>query len=98
MRLYSVHPVACSFRSGGRATVFLLAIALPGLLLSGEAIRLGVAETLSTSSEIPKLRRALALDPADPKIHRILGARLCSLEEPNLVEGISHLRRATELG
>jgi hypothetical protein len=75
----------------------LLAIGLTGLFIGGEAIRLWVAETLAVSFKLPKLLLALKIDPADPRIHKLLGQYYCYLDDPNMAEGLKHLRRATEL-
>jgi len=97
MQLFSIHPHEVPLRPGWRATVFLLALGLAGFVLSAEALRVGVAETLAASADVTELRRAVSLDPANAKSQRLLGALLCTLEDPNLVEGLEHLRRATEL-
>ncbi len=63
-----------------------------------ETLRIGIASTLGQSTQLPALRRALALDPANPELYHRLGlAKFYSWEEPNPAEGLKDLRRATEL-
>ena len=94
---FTARSFQCSLRSGWRATFFLLAIGLTGLFIGGEAIRLWIAESLAVSFTLPKLLLALKVDPADPMIHKLLGQYYCYLDDPNMGEGLKHLRRATEL-
>jgi tetratricopeptide (TPR) repeat protein len=70
---------------------------MAGLWVGGMAVRLWVAQVLASNLTIPDLQRALAVDPLDPMINRLLGAHLCYLEEPKMAEGLKYLRRATEL-
>ena len=87
-----------SLRSRGRASGFLLAAGLAALFIAGEAIRLGIATSLEDSANPTELRRALTLDPDNPKLHHRLG--LVYSYAPggnNPSEALRHLRRATEL-
>ncbi len=86
-----------SLRSPWRATFFLLALGVAGLGVGGEAVRVWVAEALWSTFTVANLETALVIDPMDPRIHRLLGSHFCYLEEPNMAEGLRHLRRATEL-
>ena len=87
----------CSLQSGWRAAFFLLMIGITALFIGGEAIRLWVAEHLAESFKLPNLLMALKVDPVDPRIHKLLGQYYCYLDNPNMAEGLKHLRRATEL-
>jgi hypothetical protein len=51
----------------------LLAAGLAALFIAGEAIRLGIATSLEDSANPTELRRALTLDPDNPKLHHRLG-------------------------
>lgn len=95
--LYSPRTTEYSLRPAWRAGLFLLALGLAGLWVGGQAVRLWIAEALWSTFTVANLRRALAIDPMDPRIYRLLGTHLCYLEEPNMAEGLSYLRRATEL-
>lgn len=75
----------------------MLALGLAGLFVAGEAVRLWIAEALWSTFSVTNLQRALEFDPMDPRIHRILGAHFCYLEEPDMAQGLLHFRRATEL-
>jgi hypothetical protein len=87
-----------SLRSWGRGSGFLLAAGLAALVMAGEAIRLGIATSLEDSVNVNELRRALTLDPANPKLHHRLGLVYSySRGGNNPSEAIQHLRRATEL-
>lgn len=97
MQRYNARSFECSLRSGVRATFFLLAIGITALFIGGEAIRLWVVEHLAESFKLPNLLLALKVDPVDPRIHKLLGQYYCYLDDPNMAEGIKHLRRATEL-
>jgi hypothetical protein len=53
---------------------------------------------LGEAVEAGTLRKAVALDPANPELQHRLGMVLCdSLAEADRAEGVRHLRRATEL-
>jgi hypothetical protein len=97
-RLFSVTSFELSLRSRWQAGIFLLGIGLPALLLAALAVKIAVAATLGASTQISDLRRAVALDPANPKLHHWLGL-VCAypVEEVNPAEAVKHLRRATEL-
>lgn len=78
--------------------LFLVSTGLFALLVATEAVRLGLALTLGESAEPATLRRALALDPHNPELHNRLGLVLVdSAAASNAADGLSHLRRATEL-
>jgi tetratricopeptide (TPR) repeat protein len=96
-QLYSARSFEYLLRPTWRATFFLLALGLAGLVVGGEAVRLWLAEALWSTFTLANLQRALDVDPMDPRIHRLLGAHYCFLEEPDMTEGLLHLRRATEL-
>lgn len=90
--------VEISLRSRWRATIFLLAIGLPSLFLAAKTLQITLAATLGKSIKLGDIRRALALDPSNPKLHHQLGkVYLYSMEERNPVEASKHFRRATEL-
>jgi tetratricopeptide (TPR) repeat protein len=72
-------------------------LGLAGLWVGGQAVRSWVAEALWSTYTVENIRRALAIDPKDPRINRLLGAHLCYLEDPRMAEGLMYLHRATEL-
>lgn len=81
-----------------RGWVFSLVVVFAVLLLGGEALRLALVSILGGAFQERTLRRAVALDPANPELHHRLGMVLfSSLAEAGRAEGISHLRLATEL-
>ena len=87
-----------SLGSWGRASGFLVAAGLAALFIGGEAVRIGIATSLEDSVNLSQLRRALALDPANPRLHHRLGLIYSySRGGRNSSEAIQHLRRATEL-
>jgi hypothetical protein len=62
------------------------------------AVKIAVAAKLGASTQVSELRRAVALDPANPKLYHRLGlVYASSLEDVNPAEAVKHLRRATEL-
>jgi Flp pilus assembly protein TadD len=81
-----------------RALAFLLATALPGVLLAVKSIRVSIASTLGESTDLHDLRTAALLDPENSELHYKLGLVYSySPDELNPAEGLKHLRRATEL-
>lgn len=96
-QLHSSRSIEYSLRPSWRAALFLLTLGLVGLWVGGQAVRLWIAEALLSTFTGTNLRRALAIDPMDPRINRLLGAYLCYTEEPNMAEGLMYLHRATEL-
>lgn len=96
--LFSAGTFEFSLRPRRRSSVFLLAIGLVALFMCGKTIRIAIATSLGESSKLSELRRALILDPANPKLHHRLGMIYSySLEEINPAEAVKYLRRATEL-
>jgi tetratricopeptide (TPR) repeat protein len=73
-------------------------LGLAGLWVGGQAVRFWAVETLRSTYTVENLQRALEIDPMDPRIYRLLGVQLCYQEEPKMAEGLTYLRRATELG
>jgi tetratricopeptide (TPR) repeat protein len=78
--------------------VFLLALGLAALWLGGEAVRIVIASSLEGSTRLSQLRRALTLDPDNPKLHYQFGLIYSySPEDIDPAEAVKHFRRATEL-
>jgi len=76
----------------------LLVAGIASALLGEEAIRAAVVAMLGESLATGTLQRAVAFDPANPELHHRLGMALCeSFDEAGRTDGVSHLRRATEL-
>jgi len=76
----------------------LLALLLPSFVVAVRSVQIGVALTLADSLTLSDLRRAAVLDPNNDEIQDKLGVvALYSATEPNAVEGVEHLRRATQL-
>ncbi len=81
-----------------RSWVLLLLVGVGTVFLGGEALRAAFVAMLGESAEEGTLQKAVALDPANPELHHRLGMVLSdSLEEADRIEGVKHLRRATEL-
>src|SRR2546426_10950787 len=66
-------PVKLPLDSARRVTLFLLAVGLPAALLAGAVLRVAVAETLGDSLSVADIRRAVSLDPANPRLYHRLG-------------------------
>jgi len=78
--------------------VLFLVVGVGVSFLAGEVLRAAFVAMLGESVQAGTLRKAVALDPADPELHHRLGMVLCdSLGEADRAEGMKHLRRATEL-
>ena len=91
-------PFECSLGSRARAAVFLLIVVVPGLIFVLTAIRIAAASFLEGRGGLSELRKAVALDPADPEVHRRLGILECYLlDPPNYSDGLKQFRRATDL-
>jgi len=85
-------------RPSRRESALVLAALVLSVLLATEAVRFAIAGKLGESTEIPQIRRALVLDPANPKLYHQLGMQYyTSLEQTNLEDSVEDLRRATEL-
>jgi tetratricopeptide (TPR) repeat protein len=81
-----------------RSWIFFLVVSLGAVLLGGAALRTAFIAMLGESVQEETLQRAVALDPANPELHHRLGMVLCdSFGEADRIEGLKHLRRATEL-
>jgi hypothetical protein len=73
-------------------------VGLGTAFLGGEALRAAFVAIMGESVSEATLQRAVALDPANPELQHRLGVVLCdSFAEADRVEGLKHLRRATEL-
>ena len=80
------------------AVVLPVAVAALSVVLARETLRIAVAATLGDSDKVEEVRRAIALDPANPELHHRLGMiSYFTMAAFDPTEGISHLRRATEL-
>jgi len=91
-------PFECSLGSRARAAVFLLIVVVPGLIFVLTAIRIAAASFLEGRGGLSELRKAVALDPADPEVHRRLGILECYLlDPPDYSDGLKQFRRATHL-
>ena len=99
VQLFSPRRFEFLLGSRWRAGVFFLAIGLPGLFVVAQTIRIALAATLGKSTAPARLRRALAYDPANPKLHHRLGQihSYYSVEDRDPAESVKHFRRATEL-
>jgi len=87
-----------SLRSRGRAALFLIVVGLALLALAVETLRVAIVATWGESGEVPKLRRALALDPRNPDLYHKRGMIYAyGLEPLDFARGLHDLRRATEL-
>lgn len=92
------HTFEIALQPRWRSWVFFLVAGLGAVFVGGEALRTGFVTMLGESAEAGKLRRALALDPANPELHHRLGMVLCdSLAEADRAEGVKHLRSAIQL-
>lgn len=97
-RLMRFRTVELALQPRWRSGIFFLAVGLGTVLLGGEALRTAYVAMLGDSGEEVALQKAVALDPANPELQHRLGMVLCdSLEEADRIEGVKHLRRATEL-
>jgi len=95
-RWFSLGEIRFSGRSW--SSLFLLALLLPSLVVAVRSVQIGVALTLADSPQLANLQRAAVLDPSNDEIQYELGMHaLYSASEPNAVEGMEHLRRATQL-
>lgn len=76
----------------------MFAVLVPGLWLALAKVRIAWAAKVARSGHVEDLRRAVALDPENPELHRRLGLVLTYMAiPPPIAEGIDELRRATQL-
>ena len=80
-----------------RAALFLVAVFVPGIWLIVTLARAGLAGTWGDSLHVPTLKRALALDPANPEWHYNLGTVYLWAEGGNPTAAAEELRAATRL-
>ena len=82
-------------RGRWKPAILLLAVGCPAILLAAASARIGIAERLGATLELPALREAVRLNPADPN----LSFRLGMLDTYSLggSEGVQHLERAAQL-
>ena len=98
MRLLAPGQLEFGLRTRGHAWTFLASLILAGLGLVYFAGKAATADALANSQNIEWLERAVKLDPFNPAPHCRLGAiQLFSMEKPDSLEAIDHLRRAAEL-
>ena len=97
-RLSFERPVKLPLDSARRVTLFLIAVGLPAALIAGAVLRVAVAETLGDSLSVADIRRAVSLDPANPRLYHRLGLIYSySTEDLDPSTGLRNLVRATEL-
>lgn len=71
---------------------------MPTVLFAAKAIRVALAETWGDSGDIDKVRRAVALDPANPRLHYMLGVLyLVGVESTGPAQAVGETRQATAL-
>jgi tetratricopeptide (TPR) repeat protein len=87
-----------SLNSRTRAVLFLLIITALAVLFVTKAMRVALAETWGDSGEVDKVRRAVALDPVNPKLHYTLGRLyLLGIEASSPAQAVGEMRQATAL-
>jgi tetratricopeptide (TPR) repeat protein len=78
--------------------LFLFAACSVALATALQAARIAVINTVGESGRTSAIQKALTLDPANPELHHTLGlVQYYSSSEPDVANGMWHLRRATEL-
>lgn len=81
-----------------KSALLILAACSISLLLIAESVRISWAIRLGGSSDMAAMKRAVALDPANPELRFRLGtAEIYDLANSDPTEGVQQLRRATEL-
>jgi tetratricopeptide (TPR) repeat protein len=89
---------AIALNSRTRAVLFLLIISVPAILFATKTMRVALAETWGDSGELDKVRRAVALDPVNPKLHYMLGVLyLLGIESTGPAQAVREMRQATAL-
>ncbi|MBI4166169.1 MAG: hypothetical protein HY508_10600 [Acidobacteria bacterium] len=97
-RLLAPEQVEFGLRTRAQAWVFFASLALTSLSLVYFAGKAASAETLASFGGVAWLERAITLDPSNPLPDYQLGAlHLFSLERPDSIAAVHHLRRAAEL-
>jgi len=87
-------------RVSGRlwASLLLFALLLPSFVVAARSVQIGAALTLADSLRLSDLRRAVRLYADNDEIQYQLGiVAFYSTTDPNVAEGMEHLRRAAEL-
>ena len=97
-RLLSTFSFEFPLLSRGKTVVFIIAVIMPGLLLAFRTVVIAVAATMGSSSEPREVRKAVALDPANPQLHYRLGqVEGYSMDPSEVQDGLKQLREATNL-
>lgn len=77
---------------------FLLVAGASAALIGSQALRIALASMLGESVKPSDVKKAIALDPSNPELHRQLGLiYLYSLEDHDTPQGLTSIRRTTEL-
>ncbi len=80
-----------------RATLFLLAVFIPGVWFLALVARVGLAATWGASLQIATLQRALTVDAANPELHFNLGTAYLWVEGGNPSAAVRELSQAIHL-
>ena len=96
--MFSSRVLAYSLNSGVRAVAFVAILVLAAIVLIAQTTRMAVAEHFGTSTNLENVRRAVHLDPVNPKYQYRLGLlQEFDWQHMDVAEAVGHLKAATAL-
>ena len=97
-QLFFVGEIQFTLRSRFWSSLFLLALLAPSFAIAAKSVKIASALALADSTNPSALQRAVALDPENDEIQdRVGNVTFFWATQPNEIQGLEHLRRATRL-
>ena len=96
--MFSLQILSYNLDSRRRTTIFLAAIALPGILLIAQVAQIALADHWGESTKLADVSRAAKLDPLNPEYQYRMGLFYqYDWEHMDVTESVRHFKEATTL-